>query len=175
VGRSAGPALVNDVPVSAEGSTNDERILGASKTKWLAMLLGSATFVAIGLLIVPRRPFLWVLIVFFGASVFMSFVALLPGTTYLRLTSEGYEQRAFFRTSKRSWRHIERFQAYRNPTSWNRRVGIIFDTSYKSHARARGFSRSLAGVDGALSDTYGLAADDLANLMNEWLNRYKRQ
>ena len=140
------------------------------------MLLGSAAFVAIGLLILPRQPFAaWVLIVFFGVGVFIAFVALLPGTTYLRLTPEGYEMRAAFRTLKQSWQHIERFQTYRLPLSWNRNVGIIYDPSYKSRARTRRLNRSLAGVDGALSDNYGLAANELANLMNEWLNRYKRQ
>jgi hypothetical protein len=175
VGRSAGPAPVKNVPVSAEGSTDDERILNASKTKWLTILLGSAAFEAIPFLILPKQPFASVLIVFFGVGVVVAFVVLLPGSTYLRLTPEGYEMRAAFRTWKQPWQHIERFQAYRNPTSWNRLVGIIYDPSYKGHVRARRLNRSLAGVDDALRDTFGLSADELANLMNEWLNRYKHQ
>lgn len=70
---------------------------------------------------------------------------------------------------------LNAFRAYRNRTSWNRVVGIIYDPSYKGHVRARRLNRSLAGVDDALRDTFGLSADELANLMNEWLNRYKRQ
>jgi hypothetical protein len=169
---------VNDGRVSAEGSTDDERILGASRTKWLANLLFFAAGEAIFLIpsiIVPKHPFAWALIVVFGVGVFMSFVALLPGTTYLRLTPEGYEQRVIFRSSKQSWQHIERFQTFRLPARWKRYVGIIFDPSLKSHSRARRLSQSLSGVDGMLSDNYGLAADDLANLMNEWLNRCKHQ
>jgi hypothetical protein len=164
--------------VSAERSTDDERILRASRTKWLANLLLFAAGEAILLIlaiIVPKHPISWALIVIFGVGVFMSFVELLPGTTYLRLTPEGYEQRAHFRTSKQSWQHIERFQTYRLPARWKRYVGIIYDPSYKSDTRARRLNRSLSRVDGMLSDNYGLAADELANLMNEWLNRCKHQ
>ena len=166
---------VNDEPVPAEGSTDDERILTASRTKWLAMLLFFAAGEAIFLLTLPNQPFAWFEIVFFGVGVIIAFVALLPGSTYLRLTPEGYEMRALFRTWKQSWQQIERFQAYRKPTSWRRYVGIIYDPSYKGRRRARRLNRSLAGVDDALRDTYGLSADELANLMNEWLNRYKHQ
>jgi hypothetical protein len=140
------------------------------------MLLGSAAYVAIGLLILPKQPSVaWAIIVLFGVIVLMSFVVLLPGSTYLRLTPQGFEQRLLFRTRKQSWQPIERFQSYRHLTHWKRNIGIIFDPSYKSHARLRRFNRSLDGVDGALSDTYGLSANELANLMNEWLNRYKHQ
>jgi hypothetical protein len=171
-----GSIAVNDELVSAERSTDDERILRASRTKWLAILLGSAAFVAFGLFILPTQPFAaWASIVFCGLYGVGAFVVLLPGSTYLRLTPEGYEMRAAFRTWKQPWQHIERFQAYRNRTSWNRFVGIIYDPSYKGHVRARRLNRSLAGVDDALRDTFGLSADELANLMNEWLNRYKHQ
>jgi hypothetical protein len=166
---------VNDGPVSAEGSTDDERILSASRTKWLAILLICAAYVAMGLLILPKQPSVAWAIAFFGLCGLSAFVTLLPGSTYLRLTREGYEQRALFRTWKQSWQQIERFQAYRKPTSWRRYVGIIYDPSYKGRRRARRLNRSLAGVDDALPNTYGLSADELANLMNEWLNRYKHQ
>jgi hypothetical protein len=160
--------------MSAEGSTDDERILSASRTKWLAILLASAAFVAIGLLIRPKQPSAaWASSVFFGLCGLSAFVTLLPGSTCLRLTPAGYEQRVLFRTRKQSWQQIERFQAYRHLTGLNRNVGIIYDPSYKSDTRVRRLNRSLTRVDGALSDNYGLAANELANLMNEWLNRYK--
>jgi hypothetical protein len=137
-------------------------------------VVGEAIFL-IPSIISPKHPFAWALIVVFGVGVFMSFVALLPGTTYLRLTPEGYEQRAHFQTLKQSWQHIERFQVYRYRAILNRRVGIIYDPSYKSHSPAGRLNPHLAGVDVTLHDNYGLAADELANLMNEWLNRYKHQ
>ena len=136
---------VNGGRVSAERSTDDERILRASRTKWLANLLFFAAgedILLILAIIVPKHPISWALIVIFGVGVFMSFVELLPGTTYLRLTPEGYEQRAHFRTSKQSWQHIERFQTFRLPVRWKRYVGIIFDPSYKSDTRARRLSPS---------------------------------
>lgn len=144
--------------------------------KWLAVLLVSASAVVFGVLILPEEPFVaWAAILLFGLGVVVSVVALLPGSGYLRLTPEGYEQRVFFRTSKRSWQQFERFHAYRTPASPIRLVGFVLDPNYTGDATLRRVNRSMAGVDGGLSDTYGLAADELATLMNEWLNRYKRQ
>ena len=111
-----GSIAVNDELVSAERSTDDERILRTSRTKWLAILLGSAAFVAFGLFILPTQPFAaWASIVFCGLCGVGAFVVLLPGSTYLRLTPEGYEMRAAFRTWKQPWQHIERFQGLPEP------------------------------------------------------------
>ncbi len=142
---------------------------------------------AFGLVNMPEEPLVaWTVIAVFGFTGLVSFVSLLPGTRYryLRLTPEGYEQRALTRTSKQSWQHIERFQVHEfkyNPHSYafgavpakedrvNRWVGFIYDPNYKSHATSRRVNGS------RLFDTYGLSADELAKLMNEWLSRYKRQ
>jgi hypothetical protein len=166
---------MNDARVSTE-PTDHEQILHPSGIKWLAILLVSASAVVFGVLMPPEEPFVaWAGIVLLGLGVVVSAVALLPGSSYLRLTPEGFEQRAFFRTSKWSWQQFERFHAYRPPASPIRLVGFVFDPNVKGDATLRRVNRSMAGVDGGLSDTYGLAADELATLMNEWLNRYKRQ
>jgi hypothetical protein len=34
-------------------------------------------------------------------------------------------------------------------------------------------NQSLFGVEGILSDTYGRSAQELTDLMNDWLGRYK--
>jgi hypothetical protein len=150
-------------------------ILRPSRKKWLAVLLGSAAFVAFALLIPAERPFIaWAGIVFFGLTGLVSLLVLLPGRTYLLLTPEGFEQRMVVRTVKQSWQQIERFQVH-NPASRYRLVGFIRDQDCTGHAKPRRANRSPTGVDGMLGDTYGLSADELVKLMNEWLSRYKRQ
>jgi hypothetical protein len=167
---------VDDDHVSAEGLEDDELILYPTRTKWLLVLLVCAAFLAFALLMSPERQIIsWVSIVGFGLGGLVSIVALLPGSSYLRLSRQGYEQRAFFRTSKQSWQHIERFQARKLPTGLNRFVGFNFDLDYPRNVTARRVNRSLTGADAGLADTYGLSADELAKLMNEWLNRYKHR
>lgn len=61
-----------------------------------------------------------------------------------------------------------------DPASPIRLVGFVFDPNYTGDATLLRVNRSHGRCDGGLINTYGLAADELATLMNEWLNRYKR-
>jgi hypothetical protein len=62
------------------------------------------------------------------------------------------------------------------PHKLSRLVGLFYEPDYASTARGvagRKISRSMVGVDGALPDTYGMSADELAELMNNWLESNK--
>ena len=115
----------------------------------------------------------WSAIILFGLGGAVSSAALLPGSGYLRLTPHGFEQRFLFATHTQSWNHIDHFR-----TSGSS-VGYVSEAGFAGTAfGARGRSllrtnRSLAGVHGILSDTYGRSATELADLMNDWLKRYK--
>lgn len=152
----------------AAAMTLPERVLRQSRRKWLAILLCCAVAVAGG--VETRHEQLatsWAMIVFFGLGVIVSGVAVLPGSGYLRLTPDGFEQRTMFRTSLVSWRHIDHFE------SASGSVGVVYDPDHAPDANSRKANRLVLGVDGVLTDTYGMKADDLAALMNDWLRRYK--
>lgn len=153
-------------------------VLHPSRTKSVALLGGSLLFVLCGIWLREEGPVAaWLTIVLFGLAAVVFSVNLLPGSSYLKLTSEGFEQRVLFRTHEEAWKDIQHFEAYRNPTSSSRLVGYVYDPDCASTAggAARKISRSLVGLDGALPDTYGMSADELAALMNDWLERNKPQ
>jgi hypothetical protein len=152
-------------------------VLYPSRTKSLTFLVVSVLFVVGGIWLREDGPVAaWLTIVFFGLGAAVFGANLLPGSSYLKLTSEGFEQRVLFRTHSEAWKNIQRFEAYRNPTSSSRLVGLFYEPDYASTARGvagRKISRSMVGVDGALPDTYGMSADELAELMNNWLESNK--
>jgi len=47
---------------------------------------------------------------------------------------------------------------------------VVFNYSdhYDRVKMMRGFARKIAGYEGALPDTYGMSADQLADLLNNW-------
>jgi len=51
-------------------------------------------------------------------------------------------------------------------------VAISFSELYRKAKTTRGLARFIAGAEGALPDTYGMKADQLANLLNEWKSRF---
>lgn len=153
------------------------RVLYPSRSKSVAFLVVSVLFVVGGIWLREDGPVAaWLTIVFFGLCAAVFSANLLPGSSYLKLTSEGFEQRVLFRTHSEAWKNIQRFEAYRNSTSSSRLVGFFYEPDYASTARGaagRKISRSMVGLDGALPDTYGMSADELAELMNNWLQSNK--
>lgn len=145
-----------------------ERVLRQSRMKWVAVLLACTFPLTSGLTMRHESPVTgWSMIVLFGLGVIVSGVALLPSSGYLRLTPDGFGQRVLFRTSLESWRHIDHFESAAGS------VGVVYEPDYAPAANLRKTNRSLLGVDGVLADTYGMKADALAALMNDWLRKYK--
>jgi len=155
-----------------------ERTLYPSRRKRLKSLLICSFFVLVGLFMLKSSSFQgWPVIVFFGLCVVVNGVTLVPGSSYLRLTTRGFEVRNLFRTHTETWSHIDSFVAYANRTSRTRLVGFRFVVGQvvsPTTEVARRAARRIGGVDGALPDTYGMSAEDLAALMNEYLNRSRR-
>ena len=152
-----------------------ECLLRRSRKKWVVNLLGCVLAVALGVAVRHDSPVAaWSAIILFGLCGAVSSAALLPGSGYLRLAPDGFKQRVLFQTHKESWDHIDHFR-----TS-GRSVGIVYEPGYAHTASGASrcrllmrANRSLVGVDGILSDTYGRSAKELADLMNDWLTRYK--
>jgi hypothetical protein len=156
----------------------NELTLTPSPRKWLLLLVGSLVFFAGGVLNLDRGPVVrvvgWSTVVFFGLCAAVALLVLVPGSAYLRLTPHGFDQRTLFRTHRQSWQDVERFIAYASPPSRVRLVGFVLAPGVTVRdGEAREWARENLGVDGALPDTYGMSADELAALMNQWLERHK--
>jgi hypothetical protein len=99
---------------------------------------------------------------------------LLPGAGYLRLDSKGFTYRAAFWTVSVAWDDVAEFGVVaKDATHAYATVGFNFVLGYGKNAAGRELARSINGWEGALPGTYGRRAEELAELMNEWLGRWK--
>lgn len=138
--------------------------LRPSTTRWLGTLAICAVFVVIGYLYRPTNALIgWLMMLFFGLGVLASLVNLYPGSTYLRLTSEGFTTATLARREFYPWTEIAQFTPIK--IGLNTMVGL----SYVNPAAAPPVRRTrlrLNGVEQVLPDTYGLSAEALADLLN---------
>jgi hypothetical protein len=95
-------------------------------------------------------------------------LATFPTLYYLELTPEGFTERQLFLRRTRRWSDIERFWAGYDDGPY---VGFRYGEGYRA-----GLPPWLAGLGFAMSGcmfgVYGEAADDLADLLNAWRDRY---
>ena len=126
------------------------------------MLVGSLLFVAAGFWMLSDSPVTsYLSIVFFGLCTLVFGISLLPNSSYLRLAREGFTVCSMFRSRFIDWRHVGEFGVTRiglkNMVGWN-----------PSHSPSNlgKANKAMCGYASALPDTYGMKAEDLADLLN---------
>ena len=139
-----------------------ELMFPASRTKWIWVGLASIILGFGGIIgIQSGEATGWVVAPFFGLSLIVSAVHMLPGAAYLKVGPGGLEFRTLFRTRRIAWAEISGFGHYRQASQGF--VGINF------HGSAKGFSQNassaLVGFHDALPETYGHKAEELAVLL----------
>jgi hypothetical protein len=85
------------------------------------------------------------------------------------LRPETFTVSSLYRANSYRWKDVGWFRAgYLGPKEF-----VLFDMAkdYPVAAKARRATRMLTGGEGALPDTYGKSAEELATLMNEWRER----
>ncbi|MDQ3713913.1 MAG: hypothetical protein M3388_17075 [Acidobacteriota bacterium] len=144
--------------------------LKTKPTKTLFYLLGSLIFVVIGVLTLEGTFVHWLIIGFFGLGSIVFALLLLPTASYLRLTPEGFTMCSLFRSHSYNWSEIEDFAVGKMANMET----VIFDHSlfYKNQNTLRKTNKKFFGFEAGLPDTYGMSAEELANLMNEWKRRF---
>ncbi|HYE79784.1 MAG TPA: hypothetical protein VEI97_17500, partial [bacterium] len=102
---------------------------------------------------------------FFGLGVVIAPWAAASG--WLRLTPEGFETRSLGRREFIRWEEVNGgffvFWMHHNDF-----VGYQLAPEIEHQRRMRGINRALTGIECMLPDTYGLRADRLCALMNQW-------
>jgi hypothetical protein len=140
-----------------------------SRLKMLALFAAALAFVIGGLWVlngVPgefgsgERLMIWLGILFFGGCVLIAASMLLPGSSGLTLTADGFEARNLFRDIRASWTEANHFYIEEIfwGEAWINRKLVAFDI-------ARGGERTRGRT---LPDTYRMPPDDLAWLMSQW-------
>jgi hypothetical protein len=111
-------------------------------------------------------PLHWVLILLFGILAVLFIAQMLPNSSYLLLKEDGFTLCSLYRKWGLNWSDIEEF-----------RVGVLaetdvvafnFSSTYNRRQKVRKITKSMNGFEMALTDTYGMSAEELARLMNNW-------
>jgi hypothetical protein len=151
-----------------------------SKGKWALILLLFAGVVAGGFDMVERPEWRvggYVMIVFCGLGVLAALIQIVPGSSFLRVNSDGITIRAVWRTTFYRWSDIDRFGVAElemfshGMTQRIRRVGLNFSSSCPDPAKRR-LNRALSGFEGVLPDNYGWDCAEFAAHLNQCRSQY---
>lgn len=151
-------------------------VLRPSRRSWAGMLALSIVLTVVCGLAFLDEPHvaLAVGVLLFGAGIAIAVVQLLPGRASLRIAPEGLQVRGLMRGGSWSWNELEHFRAYdADQYGATRMVGFdMRGLTPEGQSAFKTIARGMSGVDGALPDTYGMRADDLATLLEEARERY---
>jgi hypothetical protein len=138
----------------------------ARPLKKVLLLLGSSLFVAGGIWLLPHKPFIGgVAIIFFGLGLIVCAVGLLPKSSFLTLTEEGFTVASLYRKHFVSWSSVQSFTPIR--IGRNMIVGWNYSPEFRESTNLRKVNFAISEVEAALPDTYGKSAEELCALMNE--------
>jgi hypothetical protein len=148
------------MPFAMSGSP----VLRAGRLHWVAIAIVSLTFAVAGLYLVAqdeRRGF--AVAGFFGLTALLAVAMLVYGHANLRLTEDEFAVGRLWRDAAYRWADVSPFKVV--SIRGGRRVA--FDL-----AGDRGMLASLArkqfGASVILPDSYGMKAEELADLLNAW-------
>ena len=105
----------------------------------------------------------------FGFGTMIGVTMLLPGASSLRLDGDGFEiTKLFFLRQRYSWLDVSDFVVW---GMFSNRM-VVFKAEKPRLGVYERISAAMAGGgrNGYLPDTYGMAADDLAQLVTGWRN-----
>ncbi|WNM18101.1 STM3941 family protein [Flavobacterium capsici] len=158
--------------------TTNKLIFKPKKYKTYLLVIVSLVFIYGGTLMIKNGEGLkgWLATSFFALCLFVFIIQLFPGATQLELNEEGFTTTNLFKTNFTKWSDVNSFAVGSVGSTnylWRKKM-VMFDYAYEfdEYETGRNISKHLAGYEGALPDTYGMKANKLAELMNEWKRKY---
>ncbi len=144
-----------------------------SKLKYFLLLIGSILLTLAGIWITNETSLGWFVIIFFGICGIVLIVGLLPNASYLRISDKGFEICSLFKSVFINWTEVTQFGSqYFGP---KKMVIFNYTPGHPHFETARRIAKNLIGTEGALPDTYGKSADELAKLLNEWKGTFTQK
>lgn len=154
-----------------KGPLPETLTLKPSRTRWMLLFLVavsfsiSAVWVVTTIDVVPRV----ITAVFFGIGALIAIPGMLGYKSELVLDRKGFTCATPFRTFQRDWKDCSTFSAIRIGLS--RFVSFSSAPDEKAHPNLAEVNRKIIGESGMLPDTYGMTAEELAELLNRFRSR----
>ncbi|MES2077306.1 MAG: STM3941 family protein [Pseudomonadota bacterium] len=138
-----------------------------SRRKTLVLTLGSFAFAVAGMAMIENTGKLadYAAFAFFGLCTVVFALQLLPGAGYLTLRPDGFTACALFRAHEINWLDVLEFRVVK--VNGHAMVGWNYRADFQAQAKLRKVAAAMSGVEGALADTYGMKAQQLADLLNQ--------
>ena len=145
-------------------------VLKPSRIRLVAYLVGSLSFVAVGIWgVMEGRQYLWATIIFFGLGSIVFLVQLHPRSSSLTLTNDKFVVRSLFRGFEHSWDEVDTFFVVRFGT--RRMVAFNYSKEYLEQQRARRIAAKMFGAEAGIPGSFGMSLEQLASIMNAWKHR----
>ena len=141
------------------------RVFRSSRLKWGGVAAVSSSFIVAGVLLAAVGDLVgWLAVMFFG---FCGIVAILqlvrPATLTLTETTFTFDQLG--RNWTRDFASCSDFEVWNNPYFGSKLV--VFDHPEELAKKVSGVNKRFAGRSGALPDTFGMTAEELADTLNQ--------
>jgi hypothetical protein len=145
--------------------------LKQSNRKWGLLLLLSLGFTAGGIwMLTDGVSSGWLVAGFFGLCALIS-VGVLLRPVCLVLSPDGFTVKGVGKARALRWADIEEF--FPAAVGATTQVAWTFRASHADHAAIRRLNRMIGLPEAALGDTFGMTAEELADVMNAWRQRYE--
>lgn len=146
-----------------------------SRARQIKALAGGALFAVMGGILIATEDGLagWLCIALSGIGTIVAAISMLPGANSLTLDKDGFNSTALFRIRNRSrWQDVTNFQALAAFPPAPADVKLVWynDSQWNGWKLAK-FDTAMFGYNAMLGDTYGMSAEELAQLMAQWRNR----
>lgn len=147
---------------------NSEIVLHSGRSKYFRSLISSLAFTAFGIKLVMQTHSAlgWIIAIVFGFAALASIIPVFPNQSYLKLDKYGFTIRSMFQTIKVRWNEVENFEAQKR---YSKKTVV-----YSFLKKKRNFVNveNLVGKKEVLPDIYGMEANALAELMENFRIRY---
>jgi hypothetical protein len=158
-----------------------EKILKSKPIKWILLLLGSVAFtVLITIIMFEENDYRLILgLLLFVPGILISLINLFTGGPSLIINDKGFRVKNFASNFFMPWNAVEEFAPV-HIAYGQTMVGFNFtpqgktwyEENYPTGSKLIDSARSLTGVDGAISDNFGMKTAELAELLNEYKAKY---
>ena len=147
-----------------------EKVFKTSRLKLFLVALISLAFVICGTYMIESEKYQlmgWVAIVFFGVAGAVGLYVFVSGGVSLRLDEEGFDLVGLLASTRYRWTDIEPLSVF----EWKgtTQIGIRFRDPENRSATTRSLT---GGMDGLVTNIYGVGLEELCQTLNEWRNRY---